>query len=144
MQWCGTAYTPLRCVSAAPHRGVKHSKEKAVIANSRACVAYIAASLCGARGSSVYDYSQSKHISISGSSGPSRVNIYDYDRGCHVSGSPENLYDYGTGAHIQLTMNGSQFSGYDYHTGSHFSGNVNSNAVSIYDYQTSSHYNYSV
>lgn len=58
----------------------RYSKEKAVIANSRACVAYIIASLCGARGSSVYDYSQAKHISISGSSGPSSVNIYDHDR----------------------------------------------------------------
>jgi len=112
--------------------------------NTRACVAYIAASLNGASGSAVYDYSQSKHISISGSADTNNVNIYDYDRGCHVSGEPSNLYDYGNSAHIQLNMNGTQFDGYDYHTSSHFSGDVNGNSVSIYDHETSSHYNYSI
>jgi hypothetical protein len=113
-------------------------------ANSRACIAYIAAGLCGSLGTSVYDYSQSKHINISGNVESNNVGIYDCDRGCHISGTPNSLYDYGNSAHIQLTMNGNQFSGYDYHTSSHFSGNVNGNSISIYDYETSSHYRYSV
>lgn len=112
--------------------------------NPRACIAFVAAGLSGTKSSSVYDYSQSKHISISGTISDSRVNIYDYDRGCHLSGSPTNLYDYGNGAHIQLKMNGSQFSGYDYHTGNHFSGRVSGKSVSVYDYETSQHYSYNV
>ena len=112
--------------------------------NTRACIAYITASLHGANGSSVYDYSQSKHINISGDVGDQNVNVYDHDRGCHVSGSPDNLYDYGNSAHIQLNVDGSQFSGYDYHTSSHYSGDVNGSSVSIYDHETSTHYNYSV
>lgn len=112
--------------------------------NSRACIAYIAASLCGVNGSHVYDYSQSKYINISGSVDSNNVHIYDYDRGCYVSGSPNNLYDYGSKGYITLTMRSSNFSGYDYHTGSHFSGQVNGNSVSVYDYETSSYYSYSV
>ena len=53
-------------------------------ANSRACVACIAAAIAsGSTPRSVYDYSQQKHISISGSATTSSVNIYDYDRGCY-------------------------------------------------------------
>jgi hypothetical protein len=123
---------------------VRHHKEIIVNSNPRACIAFIAAGLSGTKGSSVYDYSQSKHINISGSVNPNNINIYDHDRSCHLSGSPNSLYDYGNSAHIQLNLKGSQFTGYDYHTGNHFSGNINGRSVSIYDYQTSSHYNYSV
>jgi len=131
-------------LGVAPHSSSdRHQKEILVNSNSRACIAYIAARLCEATGSSVYDYSQSKHINISGNVDSKNVNVYNYDRSCHVSGAPSNLYDYGNSAHIQLNMNGSQFSGYDYHTRSHFSGNVNNTSVSIYDHGTSSHYNYS-
>ena len=112
--------------------------------NSRACIAYIAACLNGSSGSHVYDYSQSKFISISGTVNSSSVNVYDYDRGCFISGSPRSLYDYGNGAHIQLAMNGTQFNGYDYDTGNHYSGTINGNSVSIYDYENSSNFNYSV
>lgn len=111
---------------------------------SRACIAYIAAGLCGSSSSFVYDYAQSKYINISGTVNFNNINIYDYDRGCHVAGSASSLYDYCSSSHIQLTMNGTQFNGYDYHSGSHFSGSVNGKTVSIYDYETSAYYNYSV
>lgn len=111
---------------------------------SRACVAYIAASLCGARSSFVYDYSQAKYKNISGHAQSNNVSIYDHDRNCYISGLPTNLYDYGSKSYIQLNMNTSQFNGYDFATSNHFSGSVNGNVVSIYDYGSSSHYNYSV
>jgi hypothetical protein len=112
--------------------------------NPRACIAYIAASLSGVVASSVFDYSQSKHISIGGTIDSSRANIYDYDRNCHIQGSINSLYDFGNNAHIQLTVNGTQFKGFDFHTNSHFSGTVTGRSVSIFDYETSSHYNYSI
>lgn len=113
--------------------------------NSRACVAYVAAALISERqASSVYDYSRSRQISISGSVDELQVAIYDYDRGCHFSGSLPNLYDYGRSSHISLNINGNQFTGYDYGDSHHFSGIVNANSVSIYDYRESSHFSYSV
>jgi len=113
--------------------------------NTRACIAYVAGSLVnGSAGSAVYDYSQSKHLSIGGSVTANHVNIYDHDRGCHFSGAPGNLYDYGRSSHVSLSITGNQFKGYDYGDGHHFSGTVNGNAVSIYDYGDSGHFNYSV
>ena len=111
---------------------------------TRACIAYIAAELNGSNSSSVFDYEQSKYINISGDVNSTNVNIFDYGRGCYVTGSPSNLFDYGVGAYIQLNISGSQFSGFDYHSGNHFNGSVSNNSVSIYDYETSSYYNYSV
>jgi len=111
--------------------------------STRACIALVAVGLIsGKKASSVYDYTQSKHISISGNVDGNSVSIYDYDRGCHVSGNPSNLYDYGNNAHIQLRINGNQISGYDYASGSHFSGSVHGGSVTIYDYETSAHHNY--
>lgn len=113
--------------------------------NTRACIALIAVGLIsGKKSSSVYDYSQSKHISISGNVDGNNVNIYDHDRSCHVTGTPGNLYDHGNSAHIQLKINGNQISGYDYDSSSHFSGSVNGNSVTVYDHETSSHHNYTV
>ncbi len=113
--------------------------------NTRACIALIAASICNDQNySSIYDYTQSKHLNINGNADSNHVSIYDYDRGCYVQGSPESLYDYGNNAHIQLNINNQQFSGYDYHTSSNYSGNVNGTSVSIYDHDTSQHHNYSV
>ena len=112
--------------------------------NTRACIAYIAACLNGESSSHVYDHSRSKFINVSGNVSSANVNIYDYERGCYISGSPGSLYDYGNGAHIQLTVNGSQFTGYDYDSGNHFSGSVNGSSVNIYDYEKSAYFNYSV
>lgn len=113
--------------------------------NTRACVAFTAAALInGQNGNSVYDYSQSKHISISGTVSSSHVSIYDHDRGCHFSGSPPSLYDYGRSCHVTIEINSNSFNGYDYGDSQHFSGSVNGNSVSVYDYGESSHFNYSV
>ena len=59
--------------------------------NLRAGIAFIAGCLISKKqSSSVYDYSQSKHISISGDVQLGNVNIYDYDQGCHISGNGNN------------------------------------------------------
>jgi hypothetical protein len=113
--------------------------------NTRALIAAAVAKLAVGGGdvSSIYDFSQSRHIQISGSAHGGNVALYDYDRGCHFSGSESSMYDYGRGCHISLQMNGSSFSGYDYGDGHHFSGTVSGNSVSVYDYGESSHFNYS-
>ncbi len=59
--------------------------------NTRACIAFIAGCLIsGKTNSAIYDYSQSKHISINGKVKEGNVNIYDYSRSCYVSGSGSN------------------------------------------------------
>ena len=119
--------------------------EETMHPNTRALVAAAAAMLVagGGNAGAIYDYSQSRHIQISGSASDGNISLYDYDRCCHFSGSDGSLYDYGRGCHVSLQVNGTSFTGYDYGDGHHFSGTVNGNSVSVYDYGESSHFNYS-
>jgi hypothetical protein len=113
--------------------------------NTRACVAFVAARLISGLGSSsVYDYSQSRHISIDGSVDQNQVSVYDYDRRCHFGGSPSSLYDYGRRAHVSLDISGRSFSGYDHGDRHHFSGTVTGNSISFYDFGEARYFNYSV
>jgi hypothetical protein len=113
--------------------------------NTRACVAYTAAKLISGGGSSsVYDYSQSRYVNVGGSVSKSHVGVFDYERGCHFSGSLPNLYDYGRSAHVSLQIDGNSFSGFDYGDSHHFSGTVNGNSVSLYDYGEGRYFSYSV
>lgn len=119
--------------------------EKVMNCGTRVCIAFIVGRIISAKmASHVYDYSESRHISIGGSVIDNDVNIYDYDRGCYFSGKMPSLYDYGTGAHVQLKINGNQFSGYDYNDGHHFSGSVSGNSITIYDHGESKHFSYSI
>jgi len=112
---------------------------------SEACIANIAARLSGPSvNSAVYDHTQGKHIHVSGSVSATSVNVYDHDRGAHVTGSPANLYDYGRGAHISLNLNGTRFSGYDHGSGNHYSGNINGHSVTIYDHESGQHHHFKV
>lgn len=113
--------------------------------NTRALVAAVAARLVAGGGNvgAVYDYSQSRYVQASGSANSGDVSLYDYDRGCHLSGSGSSLYDYGRGCHVSLQVAGTNFSGYDYGDGHHFSGTVSGNLISIYDHGESSYFNYS-
>ncbi len=110
--------------------------------NTRGCVAYIAAGMCGLP-RVTYDHAQSKVLSVSGTVTAGNIDVYDFDRSCHVSGSLENLYDYGNKAHIQFAFDGEKFSGYDYASKFHFIGTVEAGFVSLYDYETSVYYRYS-
>jgi hypothetical protein len=114
-------------------------------ASLRACIANIAAQLAGQNTSgTVYDHTQNKHVSVSGSVTGTSVNLYDHDRGCHVSGSPSNLYDHGEGNHLSLTMQGMRFDGYDHGSAWHYSGDISGSSVTIYDHETAEHHHYSV
>ncbi|MYB93620.1 hypothetical protein F4054_02205 [Candidatus Poribacteria bacterium] len=113
--------------------------------NSRACVADIARAInSGSTSQSIYDYSQGKHISISGSVSNSSINIFDHDRRCHLSGNPDSFYDYGTESHISLKISGNQFRGYAYDQGHHYKGTVSGKSVSIFDYGEAAYFNYQV
>ena len=96
---------------------------------TRRAIAYITGRLIAKpNATAVFDYGGHGFTSFSGDVDADRVNVYDYERGCFVSGDSRNrgfsLYDYGTSGHTDLMMKGESFEGYDYHSGAHFSGEV--------------------
>jgi hypothetical protein len=117
--------------------------------NTRACVAAAAGRLIsGSASTSVYDYSQSRHIIINGNISEGKIRLYDNDRQCHFTGSGSggvySLYDHGARAQVSLQIAEDQFRGYDYATKRHFSGTVNGNSVSLYDYGEAKQFKYRV
>ena len=112
--------------------------------HTRRAIAYIVGRLAGPDGSSVYDYSVSKHFNFSGNVSQESVSVYCYDQKCHIGGSVGNLYHHGNKKHIGLNYREGTFDGYDYDSSKHYSGTVSGNSVSIYDHEHSKHFNYGV
>jgi len=112
---------------------------------TRGCVAYVAGRVVsGTEGTSIFDYSRSKHVSFGGSIDGDSVSVYDYERKCHFSGSLPSLYDYGTQAHVLINIKADSSDGYDYKSQKHFSGSVSGSSVSLYDYEESKHFSYTL
>lgn len=114
--------------------------------DKRACFALIAATIVNKRRYvSVYDFTASKHISVSTSGVDSNyLSFFDFNRGGYVSGSSESLYDYPTSSFVSFNKHGNTISCYDYETGSFVDFTVNGYCISAYDYQLSTFYNYNV
>jgi len=111
----------------------------------RRAVAFIAAQLVsGGSPSSVYDHSEGRSYNFSGTATTSSVDVYDYDKGCHVNGSPDSLYHAGDGTHLNLKVEGYNITGYDGATETHFTGTVSGTNVQVYDYETGTAFDYTV
>lgn len=118
---------------------------KSVDEATRACLAYVAGrAIAGRKTSSIYDYSQGRHITIDGEVSASRVNVYDYERRCYFSGTLKSLFDYGHRAYVSLQIRGKEFSGFDYGSQHHFSGSVSGNSVTLYDYGESGYFSFAL
>jgi hypothetical protein len=111
---------------------------------ARASIAGICASIAnGRRYSHIFDYSRGRYASVMAEVRDGRVNAYDYDRACHISGTlPSGVFDYGTSSHIELKQANGRISGYDYGEGRHFEATVSGQSISIYDYGTGSYHQY--
>jgi hypothetical protein len=111
----------------------------------RTAIAYIAGKLISSSASSsIFNYSASRYTQFSGTVSPNNVSVYDYDKSCHISGTPQTLYHYGDSHYITLSISGSTFKGFDYGTSTHFSGNVNVRSISLFDYGEGKHFQYSI
>lgn len=113
--------------------------------NVRAVAAAVAiAHTTNRRLSSVYDYRAGRHRSMAVSVNGMAVSAYDYQDGCHISGSLPGLHHYGVGAYLTLTPKSpGSYSGYDYGRKCHFSISVTGAVAEVYDYGESSHFRYS-
>lgn len=105
-------------------------------ANKRACFALVAATLVNRQQyNGVYDFHQSRHISVSASNADSSTpNFYDHNRGANVCGSSQSMYDYATSAYVSINMNGNRVDCYDYESSTNISFTVNGTNVGAYDY----------
>ena len=112
---------------------------------TRRAAAYIGGRLVtGKDASSIFDYAAGRHFSMGGEVSEQNVNVYDYEGGCHIGGTPPSLYHYGGGAHLDVEVSGAKFKGYHYGDSSHYEATVTDNSISLYDYSTGQYYNYSL
>lgn len=114
--------------------------------DKRACFALIAASIINKRRyNSVFDFKNSRYISVSSSNVQSNyLSFFDYNRGGYVSGSANNLYDYPTSSYVTFKHHNNMLSGFDYETGNYVNFTVRGRSITAFDYQTSSFYEYGV
>lgn len=94
--------------------------------NTRAAVAYIAGRIIlEVKVSTVYYHSRTKLINIDGEIDGRKVDVFDYDAGCYISGNYRNrkydLYHFGENHYIDLKIKGNTFEGYDYEEAKYFS-----------------------
>lgn len=117
--------------------------------NTRAAIAYIVGRIItGAESKSVYDYSRSKDMNITGNIIGDSLDFYNNEVGCHISGTGDSrnlaLFHKEDNQQIDLKITGTSFDGYDYNRSCHFTGIVYNNSISVYDYETTNYYDYCI
>ena len=121
---------------------------KVMQSNQRATVAF----LCGCinnqgahRFTGIYDYSTSTNIACNYVKNGGNISVYDYRRGCYLSGNFPSFYDYGLSSYISITKTGSNaFSIYDYNSGNYAMITCNFPKVALYDYSEGRTYSYQI
>lgn len=127
---------------------LKYTPSQTMDHQQRATVAFLCGNLTdksGRRFASVYDYSTGTYVSCNFVNNSGNVSIYDYRRGCYLSGRMPSFYDYGLSSYISLTeINNNTYNIYDYHTGSYITVTCQSQLISIYDYSESRTFQYQI
>lgn len=115
--------------------------QRATVAFLCGCINYQGAQ----RFTDIFDYSTSTHIACNYVNNGGNISVYDYRRGCYLSGNFPSFYDYGLSRYISITKTGSNlFSVYDYNSGNYVSINCNHHAVFLYDYSVGRTYSYQI
>ena len=114
----------------------------------RATVAFMCGNLSqksGCHYSRIYDYSAHIYVSFNYVNNGGNISVYDYRRGCYLSGRMPSFYDYGLSSYISLTkINNNTYNLYDYHTGSYITVSCQSHLISIYDYSIGQTFRYQI
>ena len=114
----------------------------------RATIAFLCGCISansGQRYTSIYDYSSHSFVSYNYTKNGDNISIYDYRRGCYLSGRYPSFYDYGIGKYISLNRNGSNsYSVYDYNIGHYLNVTCNGNTISVFDYSVGQYFNYQI
>jgi hypothetical protein len=106
--------------------------------NVRACIAYAAGrGISGRQFTGIFDYSQSKQITMDGSVTADHIDIYDEAQHRHFSGDRDgarySLHYDGDSEPVTLELRDNCFRGCDHGTSCHFSGKVQPGSVNLYD-----------
>lgn len=114
----------------------------------RATVAFLCACLQNKsrrRYYSVYDCSTGTHVACNYVINSGNVSVYDYRRGCYLTGRAPSFYDYGLSSYITLTnVNSSTYHIYDYHTGNYIMVSCQLQIITIYDYSVGRTFQYQI
>lgn len=116
--------------------------------NRRTAVAFLCGCLHnngGRRFTYIYDYSTNQHISYNFSNNGGNITIYDYNRGCYLTGRFPSFFDYGVSQYISITkVNNNTFSIYDYYSMNYITVTCNGQSIIIYDYTNGQHFTFSI
>lgn len=103
--------------------------------NIRASIAFIiTAYASGKNGTGVFDYTQGRRYSFSGTIRKCSINIFDHGRGCYLTGRIENLYDHARRNFISIHLVNNLFTGYDFDDLTHFRGYTNGDNLIYQEY----------
>ena len=97
---------------------------------------------------SIYDYSQTKYITINGRISDNNIYLFDNDRKCYLSGHGTNykfdLYDHGNQTHIVLDIKGNEFSGTEHENRGRYHGYAKDGFVILFDSIEGKYFRYSI
>lgn len=116
--------------------------------SQRATVAFLCGCLSNQSGrqfNGVFDYSQGNYIACNYVNSSGSISVFDYQRGCYLSGRFPSFFDYGVSQYLSFTkLNNNSFSVFDYNTGNYITANCNGHSINIYDYSISQFFYYQV
>lgn len=114
----------------------------------RATVAFLCGCLynkSGRRYTNVYDYSDRAFVACNYVNNGGSISVYDYRRGCYLTGSMPSFFDYGVSQYISINRVGdNMFNVYDYHSNKYVSVTCNGQSIALFDYSVGQYFSYSI
>ena len=118
--------------------------------NIRAALSFIAISIINKEEyDSIFDFSRSVHVLISGEIANESVGVFDHELNAHISGDYQQgsgaLYHHGFQCHLSFEWDDSEFRGFVHGgEGGHLTGQIQGDSISLFDHSNSTHYHFSV
>ncbi len=116
--------------------------------SQRATVAFLCgclSNLDGRKFNGVFDYSQGNNIACNYVNNFGCISVFDYQRGCYLSGRFPSFFDYGVSQSLSFTkINNNSFNIFDYNTGNYLTADCNGQSINIYDFSIRQPFYYQV